>query len=435
MMASFIKYSPARSLKTVNRATQQCQITVCCLLLTLADDTVSTATCSIPELQGLLACAVQYWICKTMLDHFGWVAIMGNKVFERTAVGILADPESGRDMQGLMAKASVFHIVKKCEVIQMMLLALANVGVSDVVMMPDRSLMAARVLQENEIHMAIHPPRLPEVHFIEMHLEGSPVDTVRAIEQMVDIGVGAIIVLGGEGTQHLVAQACGATPIVVVSNGANNAFREATAAGTAAGLVATGVVRLAEVSLLNKVLRVEKNHTVQDLALSDLCITHDQWVGTKAPLHSDSFSELFVTFAEADAIGLSSIAGLLHPVGRRSPYGLRLTLVPPSDDVIVISAPIAHGLRTDVGVANVTEIRPREVWHPHASRGVVALDGEREIEFGPSDRVKIWLETEGPTTIDVREVMAQAVENHYFAKFPAQLPQHIVERRDERAVS
>lgn len=349
---------------------------------------------------------------------------MENTGLKKTAVGIFAYPESGRDMWG----------GKKCRVIQGMLAALANVGVSNVVMVPGRSGIVARRLRADETRKATSAHPLPQIHFIETPLDGSPVDIVGAVEQMVEMGVGAIIVVGGDEIHNLVAKSCGTTPIVKLSAGTNHAFpelREALVAVTAAGLVVTGAVPLAEVSLLNKVLRVEKNYTIHDLALGELCLTGERRLGTKTPWHPDSFSELFVTFAEADAIGLSSIAGLLHPVGRRSPYGLRLALVPPSDDVIVISAQIAPGPRTDVGVANVTEIRPKEVWHPHAGRGVAALDGEREIEFGPGDRMKIWLETEGPTTIDVREVMAKAVENHYFARFPAQAPTHILERRGE----
>jgi hypothetical protein len=119
-------------------------------------------------------------------------------------------------------------------------------------------------------------------------------------------------------------------------------------------LAATGAVPLAEVNRLNKVLRVEKNDTINDLALVDLCITKDHWLGTKALWPPDRFSELYLSFAEVDSIGLSSIDGRLHPIRRCSPYGLRLELVPPCDDVIVIAVPIAPGLIVNVGVGSVT---------------------------------------------------------------------------------
>ena len=45
-----------------------------------------------------------------------------------------------------------------------------------------------------------------------------------------------------------------------------------------------------------------------------------------------------------------------------------------------------------------------------AARGVIAVDGEREIEFSPSDTISIRLETDGPLTIDIDRVMARAAE-------------------------
>ncbi len=70
----------------------------------------------------------------------------------------------------------------------------------------------------------------------------------------------AIVVLGGDGTQRLVAGACGEVPIVPLSTGTNNVFpesREATIAGLATGLVATGKIPAAEATVRNKILRLE----------------------------------------------------------------------------------------------------------------------------------------------------------------------------------
>jgi hypothetical protein len=46
-----------------------------------------------------------------------------------------------------------------------MLLALANVIVSNVVMMPDRSGIAAGVIRDNEIHRSFSPDPIPIVPF------------------------------------------------------------------------------------------------------------------------------------------------------------------------------------------------------------------------------------------------------------------------------
>ena len=46
-----------------------------------------------------------------------------------------------------------------------------------------------------------------------------------------------------------------------------------------------------------------------------------------------------------------------------------------------------------------------------AARGVVALDGEREIEFSPADKLIVRLAWDGPLTLDIARVMAYAAEN------------------------
>jgi hypothetical protein len=61
-----------------------------------------------------------------------------------------------------------------------------------------------------------------------------------------------------------------------------------------------------------------------------------------------------------------------------------------------------------VGVAETRRIEPGEAVSIAPTSGSLALDGEREIELGPGDRVEVRLDTDGPLTIDVEEVMQQA---------------------------
>src|SRR5205823_3643973 len=70
-------------------------------------------------------------------------------------------------------------------------------------------------------------------------------DTVTAVLEMHARDVGAIVVLGGDGTHRIVAKHCDTIPLCALSTGTNNVFpelREATVAGLATGLVATGCV-------------------------------------------------------------------------------------------------------------------------------------------------------------------------------------------------
>jgi len=90
---------------------------------------------------------------------------------------------------------------------------------------------------------------------------------------------------------------------------------------------------------------------------------------------------------------------------------LRLVLAPPGEGFMTVLAPIAPGLVVPVSVAEISEIGPKEVSKAKTLKGTLALDGEREIEFSESDSVKIWLDMNGPITVDVHKVMQLAAKH------------------------
>jgi predicted polyphosphate/ATP-dependent NAD kinase len=338
------------------------------------------------------------------------------KATGESAVGILANPASGRDIRRLVAQASVFPLAEKCRMITRMLSALGAVGVGRVFLMPDLDGIAARLRRSIEVNTVTHAPGVPpwpEVTFLDMPMENGPADSVIAVERMVAEGVGAIVVLGGDGTHRLAAMVCDEVPITPLSTGTNNVFseiREATIAGLATGLVATGRLPAAEVTVRNKALRVAIDGDDRDLALVDVAISTEAWAGSKALWRPETVSQVFVCFAEPDAIGLSSIAGLLHPVARHASHGLRVDLGPPCTAATTVQVPIAPGLITPVGVVGSQQIVFDEPHEVNARQGVIALDGEREIEFARTDRVTVRLSRDGPRTIDISRVMARAAQ-------------------------
>lgn len=350
---------------------------------------------------------------------------MKSKRTKETAVGILVNPASGRDVRRLVARASVFQNTEKCNMVYRLLGALGALGVGQVFMMPDGAGVACHIRHSLQHGRHGHPEKLPRVHFLEMSIEDGPADTLRAVELMVNHGVRTIVVMGGDGTHRLVAKQCGDVPLVTLSTGTNNAFpeiREATIAGLAAGLVATGRVEPDQVCSRGKVLRVDKNGVHKDTALVDICISSSEWIGTRALWEPATFRNLFVAFARPDAVGLSSIAGLVHPVCRWAPYGLHLTLTAPGKGMMTVLAPIAPGLLAPVGVSALKEIRCNEVETISGVSGTVALDGEREIEFAAHDRLKIWLDTKGPLIVDVSKALDRAAADHVFVAPDAGLP-------------
>ena len=329
------------------------------------------------------------------------------------AVGIIANPAAGRDIRRLVAQASVFPIAEKRNMITRLFSALGAVGVGTCYLVPDESGIADRVKRAVELG----PPEgqvWPEVAFLDMPIEESPADTVEGTARMVARGVGGIVVLGGDGTNRLVAQVCDGVPLTSLSTGTNNVFpmmREATIAGLAAGLVATGALSHADAARRNKLLRVTVNGEARDIALVDVCVSGAAWTGAKALWRADALDQLFVAFAEADAVGLSSIAGLVRPVSRDAPHGVALDLAATADAARTVSAPLAPGLMAEIGIERVADIEAG-VPHPiRLSRGVLALDGEREVAFGPDDRVAVVLEPDGPLTVEVPKAMELAARS------------------------
>ena len=321
-------------------------------------------------------------------------------------VGVIVNPRSGHDIRRLVAKASVFPNTEKVMMLQRVLTSLGAVGVHRVVVATDGGGVAGGLADAVEAHRPARDPPWPRVELLDLPLVGGAADSVAATNALVRLGVRVLVVLGGDGTDRLVASACGEVPIAALSTGTNNAFAhlgEATVSGLAAGLLAAGHLAIGDACRRNKVLVVE--HQAQlELALVDVAATTSSSVGARAVWNPSEVTELFVTFAEPGVVGLSSIAALVRPVGRDEPIGLRLVLDPGAPRHVL--APIAPGLVREVGVASVEVLRAGDR-RPIPGRGVVAVDGEREIEFRDTTPT-VTLSLAGPWSIDVARTMAVA---------------------------
>ena len=330
-------------------------------------------------------------------------------------VGVIANPASGRDIRRLVSGASVFDNGEKGNMIYRFMVGLAAVGVGRVLMMPAASGLydsLERTLRAAHRSSVEEKRPMPELELVEMIVRHTARDTIDALAEMGRRSVAAVVVLGGDGTSRIVARHCDPyTPLCTLSTGTNNAFpemREATVAGIATGLVAMG--RIGNEALRReKILRVGLNGDERhDCALVDVAVNSERFVGARALWRPRNISEIVVSSARPDAVGLSSIAGLLEPTGRDAPHGLHILLVPPKGAETVLTVPLAPGLVVPVGVQEVSRIEPGETVTLAPGAGSIALDGEREIETGPSDKVEVRLDPDGPLTVDVGEAMRQA---------------------------
>lgn len=329
-------------------------------------------------------------------------------------VGVIANPASGRDIRRLVSGASVFDNAEKGNMVYRLMVGLAAAGVERVLMMPAASglydslerTMRAAYSSENRCPM-------PQLELVQMTVRHSARDTVDALAEMERREVSAVVVLGGDGTNRIVARHCAAgLPLCTLSTGTNNVFpemREATVAGLATGLVATGRVGADLALRREKILRVGLNGDERyDCALVDVAVSAERFVGARALWRPRHISEIVVSSARPDAVGLSSIAGLLHPADREASYGVHIRLAPPERAGTVVTVPLAPGLVVPVGVDEVNRLELGDAVDLTPGVGSVALDGEREIEVGSSDEVRVGLDTDGPLTIDVGAAMREA---------------------------
>ena len=64
-----------------------------------------------------------------------------------------------------------------------------------------------------------------------------------------------------------------------------------------------------------------------------------------------------------------------------------------------------------IGIQRWGELRLGSSWTPTIDRGVIALDGEREIQFGALDNVRFCLDRLGPRVIDVSKALNAAAKS------------------------
>jgi predicted polyphosphate/ATP-dependent NAD kinase len=316
-----------------------------------------------------------------------------------------------------VSQASVFPTIEKANMVQRMLGAMGSLGVARVLLMPDLTGICASVHRAQQRLRASPGLAWPEVVVLDLPVEETVRDTVAAVQRMVAEGAAVIVVLGGDGTCRAVAAQCGTVPLATLSTGTNNVFpdlREATVTGLAAALVARRLVPDDVALRRQKLLRIGRaGQPEEEIALVDLCASTLAHVGARALWQPETFAELAVAFAAPDAIGLSSVAGLLQPVRRDEPHGLYLRLAPPRSAAAqaTVAAPIAPGLVCEIGVASIELLLPGAPRALQTTAGTIALDGERELEVSPGDRTTVALDLQGPFTIDVPATLGWAARH------------------------
>ena len=242
-----------------------------------------------------------------------------------------------------------------------------------------------------------------------MPVMGHASDSTEAAQRLRDLGAAAIVTLGGDGTNRVVAKGCGDVPLLPVSTGRKNVFPrmvEGTLAGLAAGLVASGIARNTTgiPRIIRRAPRLEVwiNGMAADSALIDVVSSSQTWIGARALWEPSHLREIALSRISASVIGTASLGGALFPRACDSCAGAWIAVGDPATASRIVTIPIAPGLLRNVPVADAGLLNHGESVSLRGGPCTLAFDGEREIEIqDPDTQIAVRLDPRGPRVIDV----------------------------------
>ena len=320
-------------------------------------------------------------------------------------IGLVANPRSGRDVRRVVAAAASSTLEDKISIIRRVVIGAGQVGARRFVHHHDPHRLIQRATETmRDVEMA--PVAIDHAY--------TEADSQSAAAAMERAGCALVVVLGGDGTNRAVAKGWPGATVIALSTGTNNAFPsfvEPTVAGAAAGLVARGLVDVAEVSRPAKVVRVDVEGDEPDLALVDAVVVDDPYVGSLELFDPRTLRTVVLSRADPSAIGFSAVGGLVEPVGADADHGLVLHLDIASTRRVL--APTAPGHYGDLGLASVERLAPGDEVVVEGPT-LLAFDGERKRRLHAGQRARLTVSRDGPRVVDVGSVMAAAADEGLF---------------------
>jgi hypothetical protein len=144
-----------------------------------------------------------------------------------------------------------------------------------------------------------------------------------------------------------------------------------------------------------------------DLALVDIAVYDDAFVGARAVWDLDKVREIFTSRAAPHNIGLSSIGGCLYCSQLDGRHGSQMRLAPAGEAQ-------APGMVQSVRVSSFRLLEVGDEIPVDLVPSVLALDGEREIEISRKRRISVRFSDRGPRVVDVNRTLQGATQRSYF---------------------
>ncbi len=303
-------------------------------------------------------------------------------------LGIIVNPHSGRDARRLFARAGTSTIDDKRNQVTRIVVGAAAAGVNKILLSRD----AFRIASSATDALALGV----ECELLDLKTTGRGIDSQNAALAMRQAGCRAIVALGGDGTSR-----------------ANNVFPfdvEATIAGAAAGLVASGRLPLEDAARRAKLLEVLCDDGRESIALIDAALLVNDHPGSLLQADPKRLSRILLTRAEPASVGLSPVGGLLMPCEADDEFAVEVQTRPgahPERSGKTVRAPLSPGLYETVGIEGVERIE-LETDVRWSGPGLMAFDGDREIVLAADQAATLRVARRGPWVIEPRRAMRAA---------------------------
>lgn len=336
-----------------------------------------------------------------------------------STVGIIANPVSGRDVRRLLANAARSSIADKVTIIRRVAIGAVQAGATRLLVLPDPHSLCRKAMSTLRLDVEVVEVEVPRTH--------DERETIAAAVMMRDRGAGALVVLGGDGTNRVVTKGWADVPLVPLSTGTNNVFPahvEPTIAGAAAGLVASGAVSLDVVARRAKLVHVDIEAEApefgtsaggDEVALIDAVLTGESVVGLRTPFDPATLLAAVLAIADPAAVGISPIGGLLHPCSRDDDGALELRFAPVASAPRTVNAPISPGLYDRVGIASCAPLALDNVVVVEGP-GILAFDGDRRRVLPRRATARLRVARDGPNVIDAPRAMAEAARTGAYVR-------------------